>query len=592
MRPAIAGRSGAARSPGRWGRLLGAALALGVLVALGGCSRSDSAQLDAKRRIGAIRADGVFEGGRLRYAETDFHAQGQGRPGGVLRVAVSSDTHTFDIHASSSGNMQWLGRILYDCLVAQDEKGDISPWLATSWDISPDGLTYTFHLRQGVTFSDGTPFDAEAVRVNLDHMRDPRIKSPLAAFYIAPYDHGEVVSAYVFRAHLRQPYAPFLDVLAQSWLGMISPKQIRETPKSIIDKPIGTGPFVLKEYLRDQYAKFERRADYDWSPPVLRHQGPAYIDRLELYFVPEALIRYSALLAGQYDVTLDVPPQNAEAVRANPDFELHSRIRKGNPTRVLTFNTQRPPFDDPRIRLALAKAVDREGIAWIQGFGEFRVKSDYLAANTRHYDPRWRDALQYDPAAANRLLDEAGWTARDAEGFRVKDGKRLHAEVLQSGGSGASTSAAVALQSDARKIGFELTLRLLPQQQLTSPRMTGDYQVLGGSGYWHTNTPDGLTMLYHSQAIPSEKVIAQNASRLQDPALDDLLTRARGTTDPDKQKALYSQAQQRLTELVPSVPTYESHAISAWRKKVKGILFDTSHNVPVFVNAWFDEGQP
>ncbi|WP_325343546.1 ABC transporter substrate-binding protein [Xylophilus sp.] len=552
-----------------------------------GCTRSDGSSVDTRRSIGALHADGVFDGGRLRYPATDFHARGEGRPGGVLRVSAASDIHTFDFHAVSHSNAPWLSRIIYDSLVYQDENGDISPWLATSWDISPDGLTYTFHLRDDVTYSDGTPFNAEAVRLNLEHMRDPKTKSPLAAYYIAPYDHGEVVSEYVFRAHLREAYAPFLGVLAQGWLPMLSPKQIREDPKSIIDHPAGSGPFVLESYVRDQHATFVRRADYHWSPPVLRHKGPAYVDRIELSFVPEALIRYSALLAGQYDVTLDVPPQNAEAIRANADFELHSRIRKGNPSRSLTFNTQRPPFDDPRVRVALAKAIDREGLAWIQGFGEYRVTSDFLSANTRYYDPRWRDVLKYDPAAANKILDEAGWAERDAEGFRVKNGKRLSAELVQTGGANSPTGTAVALQADARKVGLEITIRLLPAQIMNTLRTTGEYQLLAG-GVWHTNTPDGLSILYHSSAIPTDKVIGANVSRLNDPVFDDLLTRARHTMVPAEQQALYSQAQQRLTELAPAVPAYENHHISAWRRDVKGILFDTSHNIPLFVNAWLD----
>lgn len=572
-------------------------LALCALLALAGCSgpddpaagKADAAVAPAQS---AALDTGTLKDGQLSYPAEDFHEQAPGKPGGTLRASAALDTYSFDIHALSHGNVQWLGRILYDCLVYQDEQGKVSPWLARSWEISADGLTYTFHLRDDVSFSDGSKFNAEAVRVNLEHMRDPATKSPLAAAYIAPYQSGKVLDEYTFQATLREPYSPFLDVLAQSWLGMISPKQILEDPKSIAAHPVGSGPFVLESYTRDQGASFVRRAGYHWAPPVLRHQGPAYLERLELSFVPEALIRYSSLVSGQYDFTLDAPTQNAQAIRKDPQLVLRSRIRKGNPVRSLTFNVERFPFDDVRVRKALARAIDREGLAWISGFGEFQVKADFLAANTRFYDPAWRNALGYDVAAANALLDEAGWTARDAEGYRSRDGKRLAATLLMIDSPALPANVAVAMQADAKKIGIDLGLRVLPQAQVNDLRYAGDYQALVG-GYWHTNTPDGLYILYHSNSIATPKLIGQNSARLRDAQLDDLLARARRSTDAAEQQRLYSAAQQRLTEVVPAVPVYESQLTIAYRRDVKGVVFDSSHNVPFFTSVWLDrEPQP
>ncbi|GEM_PF-85761 len=565
------------------------AIVLGSLWLLAGCSPSEeppSASATAEPAPAAQVVDGV-----LSYPASDYHEQVPGKPGGTLRASVALDTGTFDVHSIAHGNVQWLGRILYDALVYQDEQGAISPWLAKSWDISADGTVYTFHLRDDVTFSDGTKFNAEAVRVNLEHMRDPATKSPLAAAYIAPYVQGRVVDEYTFEATLREPYSAFLDVLAQSWLSMISPRQILEDPKSIAEKPIGSGPFVLQSYTREQGASFARREDYNWAPPVTRHQGPAYLEGIELTFVPESMIRYSSLLAGQHDFTLDAPTQNAAAIRANPELVLHSRIRKGNPFRSVTFNTERFPFDDVRVRKALTQAIDREGLAWVIGFGEYQTKSDYLAINTRFYDPSFTDALKYDPQAAARLLDEAGWSQRDADGIRIKDGQRFSVKLLMSENPAFPSSVAVAIQSDARKAGVEIELDVLPLVQTTERRYAGDYQLLGG-GYWHSNTPDGLFMLYHSASIPTDKLLGQNVGRLRDETLDRLLSEARRSIDPERLQQLYSQAQQRLTELVPAAPSYESHHIVAHQAYVKGLIFDTSHNTPFFTSVWLDKERP
>lgn len=568
-------------SAGGW---LGAVV--GVLLTLSGCSPSEEPLASATGNT--VKTNGQVVDGLLSYSASDYYEPAPGKSGGTLRASVALDTGTFDVHSISHGNVQWLGRIVYDGLVYQDEQGGISPWLAKSWEVSEDGTVYTFHLRDDVTFSDGTKFNAEAVRVNLEHMRDPATKSPLAAAYIAPYAQGRVVDEYTFEATLREPYSPFLDVLAQSWLSMISPRQILDDPKSIAEKPIGSGPFIVESYTREQGATFARREDYNWAPAVVRHQGPAYLERIELTFIPESMIRYNSLLSGQHDFTLDAPTQNAKAIRSNPELVLNSRIRKGNPFRSLTFNVERFPFDDVRVRKALTQAVDREGLAWITGFGEFQPKSDYLAANSRFYDPSFGEALKFDPQAADRLLDEAGWQARDGEGYRTKNGRRLAAQLLISENPAFPSSVAVAIQSDARKVGMRIEIEMLPTAQATDRRYSGDYQVLGG-GYWHTNTPDGLFILYHSASITTDRLIGQNSSRLRDAELDDVLVRARRSNDAAEQRALYSQAQRRLTELVPAAPSYESHHITAHHTYVKGVVFDTSHNTPFFTSVWLDK---
>jgi peptide/nickel transport system substrate-binding protein len=556
---------------------------IGVLFTLSACS--PAADAPASPVAQAPSTDGIVNGDLISYPASDYHEKEPGKRGGTLRVTTAADTGTFDVHSISHGNVQWLGRVLYDCLVYQDEEGRVSPWLAKSWEVSEDGRTYTFHLREGVTFSDGEKFNAQAVKINLEHMRDPATKSPLAAAYIAPYDQGRVIDEYTFQATLREPYSPFLDVLAQSWLGMISPKQILEAPKSIAERPVGSGPFVLQSYTRDQGAVFTRRQGYDWSPPVTRHRGEAYLDRIELSFVPEAMIRFTSLQAGQSDLTLDAPPQNAKAIRASTDLTLRSRIRKGNPFRSLTFNVEQAPFDDVRVRRAVAKGIDREGLAWIIGFGEYRVKADFLAANTRYYDPTYKDVLAYDVEAANASLDDAGWTARDAQGYRTRNGERLGATLLATESASFSSSVAVAIQADLKKLGFELRIELLPLAQVTDRRYAGNFQVMGG-GYWHTNTPDGLYILYHSDSITSEKRIGQNGGRFRDAELDRLLAAARRSHDPARLERLYSKAQQRLAEQVPVVPSFESHVLVAYSNRLAGVIFDTSHNTVFLPSLW------
>ena len=521
---------------------------------------------------------------RIVYPIADYQEQSRGVPGGVLRVTAAVDPASLDFQVGAQTPAKWLGRLIYDNLVYLDDKGAITPWLAKSWEVSPDGKTYTFHLRQDVTFSDGAPFDAEAVRANLARIRDPATKAAMTTAYIAPYVDGVVKDRYTFVAHLSEPYGPFLNVLAQSWLGMMSPKALKEHPKDLADHPVGSGPFLVSRYARQQGASFARRPDYHWAPDFVRHSGPAYLDRIEVTFMPEALTRYASLVAGQYDFTLDAPPQYAAALRREPDIVVNSRVNLGNPYRAITFNTSVAPFSDVRVRQAFARAVDREGIARLVGFGEYTPTTGFLSATTPYYDPHASAGIGYDPAAANRILDEDGWTGRDAEGYRTKNGQRLSASVVVAE-TATSGPVLIALQSDVRKIGFELRIEQVTAPQLVQRRTQNTYQATG-PGIWHTNTPDGLYIVYDGRNISSPKFTGQNISRLSDPVLDDLLLKARRTSDPTQLAQLYSAAQARLAQVMPAVPLDENQSLMAYRREVNGVVYDTSHNTPFFTTAW------
>ncbi|HEY5893946.1 MAG TPA: ABC transporter substrate-binding protein [Chthoniobacterales bacterium] len=512
--------------------------------------------------------------------------QEAGKPGGTLNVVSPRDLSTIDLQRTGGPRNGWYGRILFDCLVYLDEQGRIQPWLAKSWTVSPDGKTYTFHLRDDVSFSDGTKFNAEAARINLARIRDPATKAAVTTSYIEPYIDGKVIDEYTFQANLRERHEPFLHVLALSIFGMYSPKQIIEAPQTLTEAPIGSGPFVIEKYKRQEGISFVRRKDYHWAPPYIRHKGPAYLDRIDVKFVPEAIVSASALQSGQFDMSVDAQPQLATSIRGNSDFVFSSRILRGNPSQGPVFNTQKEPFSDLRLRLAFAYAVDREGLVQMKGFGALPVKTDYLSSKTEHYDPTCDGALRYDPAAANRLLDEAGWTGRDKEGYRTKDGKRLTAEVLLSAAT--ATADIPAIQSDVKKVGIEITIAQLPPLDLAARRYNGNYQMLGALSL-HTNTPDALYIFFHSSQIPSDTQISSNSSRLRDSQLDELLAKARGSNDPALLKELYSKAQHRLLELVPSVPLNENTVIVAYNKnRIKGVIYDTSHDLPFLIAAWLN----
>ncbi|WP_051216240.1 ABC transporter substrate-binding protein [Microbacterium gubbeenense] len=509
----------------------------------------------------------------------------QAAQGGTLTLSSSQDPLCLDGHQVSSAALQMLGRIVYDNLVSLDENGDPSPWLAESWDVSDDGTVYTFHLREGVTFSDGAPLNAAAVVANFDHMRDPATKSPLAAAYIDPIASTEIIDDLTLEVSLEYSYSPFLNVLAQSWLGLLSPEQIAESPDETCLDPIGSGPFVVDAYTPGEGVTFDRREDYDWSADYLNHDGAAYIDRIEISFVAEPSVRFTSLASGEFDGTDNVAPQNAASVKADESIDYFNISRLGNPQRI-TLNTSRAPFDDVDVRRAVAEGIDVEGIVGAVGFGEYDVRHAYLSPTTQYYNADAESEWVHDPEHAAELLDDAGWSERDADGYRTKNGERLHAEfpIVD---SATATALNDLIQSQFKDLGIEVELIQLPQAETSERVRAGDFDVT--TGVWHTNTPDALYVVYSSDEITDDARIGQNTSRITDEDLDQALLKARQTTDTTELAQLYAHAQERLAELVPAIPLYDFYTPWAVRENVHDALADSSHGVPLFTIAWLDQ---
>jgi peptide/nickel transport system substrate-binding protein len=502
--------------------------------------------------------------------------------GGTLKISMSADPLCLDPHAISADTEQILGHLQFDNLTYLNKDGTPGPWLATSWTISPDGKTYTFKLKQGVTFSDGAPFNAQAVVTNFEHMLDPATRSPLSGPYIAPYRAAKVIDDYTLQVDLSTAYSPFLYVLAQGWLGMESPKAIKaDTPAQLCADPVGSGPFVLTGYTKNVGATYTRRKDYDWGPPETGKSGPAHLDAVDISWIGQDPVRYDSLVSGQYQLTGYVPPQDAAPLKANPQFVYEDIDRIGWPF-TFDFNTQRAPLDDVDVRKALVEGVDTRSIVQTSQFGQRAVASSYLDSVTEFYDPSVK-VPGYDPTDAGALLDKAGWSARDAAGFRTRAGKELDLALPV---SNATTVSPVydLLQAQLKALGVNLQLELEPQTVVTTQRYDGDYDLL--AGVWHTNTPDVLYIKYASSQIPDAKHLGQNLARLSDPALDTVLQQARQTVDPAKLKPLYATAQQRLAADLPGLPIYQNSVLWAFNKDLHDVIVNTSHGTPLLTYAW------
>ncbi len=509
--------------------------------------------------------------------------------GGTLIYATDREPTCLDPHVAGDMPQVFLAQQVLDSLVSMDAEGHIGPWLAKSWEISPDGLTYTFHLRDDVRFTDGTPFNAAAVKANLDHMANPKTQSSTAGGYIRQYQRTDVLDSYTAQVHLATPYAAFLEVLAQGFLGIESPEALLRSRDVNCESPVGTGPFKVVRWDRQSQVVLERNPQYNSAPPTARHQGPAYLERIVWKFIQEPSVRFASLQAGEVDVIEALPPESHEAARRNPDLQLIIAQRPGNPTNG-TLNIRRAPFNDIKVREAFVRSADIEGALKSVYFGEFPRAGGPLSNATRFYSPDFEHAQDYDPARAAQLLEEAGWTRRDEDGYRLKDGKRLQVRVILGNRTPPSEFTLwEQVQATTRQAGIELIMEQMSDVQATKRQADWDYDIR--VGYWNTNTADVLRIIFSSAFIQPAGVggYHQNTAGFSDPQFDDLVQQALATQDASQRQALYRQAQAVASSHYLQLTTYPQSTRLGIYKTTQGVRLEPSLAVTYLYDAWVNK---
>lgn len=509
--------------------------------------------------------------------------------GGTLVYATDREPTCLDPHVAGDMPQVFIAQQYLDSLVSMDEQGQIQPWLATSWEVSADGTRYTFQLRDDVRFTDGTPFNATAVKANLDHISNPKTQSSTAGGYIRQYRGTQVLDEYTAEVQLETPYAAFLEVLAQGFLGIQSPTALQRSREANCESPVGSGPFQIVRWERQSQIELVRNPNYNSAPPTARHQGPAYLDRIVWRFIQEPSVRFASLQAGEVDVIEAVPPESHQAARHNPDLELLIAQRPGNPTNG-TLNITRAPFDDIRVREAFVRSADIDSALQSVYFGEFPRAGGPLSSATPFYSADFEQAQAYDPSRAAQLLDQAGWQQRDAQGYRVRDGQRLRVFVVMGNRTPPSEySLWEQVQATTREAGFELVIEQMSDAQATQRQADWDYDIR--LGYWNTNTADVLRIIFGSEFVQPAGVggYHQNTAGFQDPAFDQLMQRALATQDSEQRQVLYRQAQAQASAAYLQLTTYPQSTRLGLYKTTQGVRLEPSLGVTYLYDAWVEK---
>ena len=513
-------------------------------------------------------------------------ASGDPVEGGTLVYASGDAEPTcLDPHVGGNYPQALISGQFLESLVSRDESGEIIPWLAESWEPSDDQLAWEFTLREGIEFTDGTPLDAEAVKVNVEHLKDPATQSSTGYLAMGKVDAVEVVSDRVARFVLSAPDSALLESLAQPWTAIQSPAGIARGMDANCQAPIGTGPFVVDEWVKQDHVTLVRNDDYASAPADAAHTGPAYLEGIEWRFVPDSSTRYAALQGGQVDVIDNPQPDTIAAAKGDDAFTWLDAPRPGASNRI-ELNSGQAPFDDERVREAFIRAVDvNDGIDSLFFGTAERSYSPLSSVEPLAYSDE--TLFETDLDAANTLLDEAGWTERDSDGTRLKDGARLTLRFPVSTNQSipAEQSLFEQVQATAKEAGFDVVISPLDLSSWYGALFAHEYEIV--SAPYTKVGPDVLRILYHSDSItPAPSGYFANLAQLDDPEVDALLAGAASTSDPAERAALYEQAQQLILGGHYLLPLYDQQNSFLLSADVQGARAMPTVSTPSFSDAW------
>lgn len=510
--------------------------------------------------------------------------------GGTLVYATGdAEPDCLDPHVGGNYPQALISSQYLEPLVGRDSEGNIQPWLATDWKVSDDGLTWDLTLAEGVTFTDGTAFDAAAVKANIEHLKDPDTASSTGYLAVQKVESVEVVDDTHVRFHLSEPDSALLESLSMPWTAMESPAGIARGKDANCQDPIGTGPYVVSEWTPQQHVILTRNENYSTPGPEATNTGPAHIERIEWRFIPDPATRWAALQSGEVDVIDNPEPQAIVTAEASPTMHHIDAPRPGSVNRI-ELNSAQAPFDDIRVRKAFILAAD-------VGPG---IESLYQGTATRSYSPLASvepyaysepDLFRTDPQRARELLAEAGWDEIDDEGYRVRDGQRLVVQFPVSTNQSVAAEQALfeQIQANVAEVGFQVVLTPMDLSSwydaLAAPEEGEEFAYDAVSAPYTKVGPDVLRLLYHSSGTkPAPSGYFANHAQVTDPELDAVLEKAAAITDPQKRKQLYVQAQKMILEGYYILPLYDqqNHYITSG---VSGVRALGTVATPTFIDA-------
>jgi peptide/nickel transport system substrate-binding protein len=497
--------------------------------------------------------------------------------GGEVVHAVAAIAEGWQQQQSNNWYKSQVWAQLVETLVFVDDEGVVYPWLADSWEVSDDGLSYTIVLRDGVTFSDGTPLTATTVARNLDilGLGDPDNGIVRSNLIPIEYAGAEAIDDRTVRVTLSSPNGGFIPSLGFFAAGIVGDATL-DLPleeQSLLENVVGTGPFVFESEDIGSKVVVVRRDDYDWPSPAFDHTGPAYLDQITFAAVAEDTARLGALESGQIDSLHFVQPSEELRLQDEGWNVIYGQYL-GTPINFVL----RPDADivsDVRVRQALQVGINRAEIVSTV----FNENWKAATSSVQQASPGWVDLsaeLAYDPDRAGKLLDQAGWTTTNDEGIRTKDGQTLTLPGYTSPFLNTSPAIIELIAQQLKTIGIELAITKTDATTYTdifnnpatpiAPTANTFLDLATLKGYWGLKGTNQFKL----------------TTDVLEPYLDDVAETTAGTDERDTAARALQQETIQQAYTVPLVDNYQTYVTSP---ELHGLITNAVGR-PYFYAAW------
>lgn len=532
------------------------AILLFVLMLLVGCATPAAPAPDTA--TGSVEVTGAAAADTTQSKEEG--AAEAPAAGGTLVRAMTSEPAQIDPQGAPSSGLSLVLPYLFDTLVVRDVDNTIYPGLAETWQVSEDGLTITMKLKGGVTFQDGSPLSAEAVKYTFERFKEKGTRSPIYGG-IQQIAGIEVLDDLTVQFAFEEPAANFWSTISMPYAGIISPASAREFDESGEGVLIGTGPFVLGQWQAGQSLTLQQNPSYAWGPSIVANQGVPYLDGMTFKVIPDSATQLAALEAGEVDVIFINQPSHRLKLEQSADVVLEDAVL--NSLIYLGFNTQKGPFDEVLVRQALAHAVNKDDIVNVALGGLGVAAFAPLPPTLPGFDPSLKDyELGYDPDKAKALLREAGFVQGD-DGTWQRNGEPLQTVLLTSTRP-PNEAIATLLQSQLKAIGVPVEIQQLDGRAVMDATGEGKFDLLLWRYDW--NDPDALNIFLGSDRIGSTNRVAYGNTDV-----DALLAQGARELDESVRNQLYVEAQKLILQDAPWQPLYNPIDLMAMSQRVQDV---------------------